>query len=236
MALPKIQTPVFDIVIPSLNRAIEFRPFIVKEEKILLMAQQSSDQRDIVRAIKQIITNCCLDTNISVNQFTTTDLEYVFLKLRSKSVNNIIAIEYTDEEDGKMYKFDVDLDEVHVTKPKDANNNIKINDDIGIIMCYPSAAIIDQIETFQDEVEILNFFIKKCIVEIYDEENVYPANEHTDQELQDFIDDMDVMSFDKIREYLDSAPKLNHVIKYTNSLGNEKEIVMDNLRDFFILR
>lgn len=236
MALPKIQTPVFDIVIPSLNKAIEFRPFIVKEEKILLMAQQSADQRDIVRAIKQIITNCCLDTTISVNQFTTTDLEYVFLKLRSKSVNNIIEIQYTDEEDGKMYKFDVDLDEVDVTKPKDANNNIKINDDIGIIMCYPSAAIIDQIETFQDEVEILNFFIKKCIVEIYDEENVYPANEHTDQELQDFIDDMDVMSFDKIREYLDSAPKLNHVIKYTNSLGNEKEIVMDNLRDFFILR
>jgi hypothetical protein len=236
MALPKIQTPVFDIVIPSLNKPVEFRPFIVKEEKILLMAQQSSDQRDIVRAIKQIITNCCLDTTISVNQFTTTDLEYVFLKLRSKSVNNIIEIQYTDEEDGKMYKFDVDLDEVDVTKPKDANNNIKINDDIGIIMCYPSAAIIDQIETFQDEVEILNFFIKKCIVEIYDEENVYPANEHTDQELQDFIDDMDVMSFDKIREYLDSAPKLNHVIKYTNSLGNEKEIVMDNLRDFFILR
>jgi hypothetical protein len=236
MALPKIQTPVFDIVIPSLNKAIEFRPFIVKEEKILLMAQQSTDQRDIVRAIKQIITNCCLDTSISVNQFTTTDLEYVFLKLRAKSVNNIIAIEYTDEEDGKMYKFDVDLDEVNVTKPKDVNNNIKINDDIGIIMCYPSAAIIDQIETFKDEVEILNFFIKKCIVEIYDEENVYPANEHTDQELQDFIDGMDVMSFDKIREYLDSAPKLNHVIKYTNSLGNEKEFVMDNLRDFFILR
>lgn len=236
MALPKIQTPVFEIVIPSLNKTIEFRPFIVKEEKILLMAQQSSDQRDIVRAIKQIISNCCLDTSISVNQFTTTDLEYVFLKLRSKSVNNIIEIQYTDEEDGQMYKFDVDLDEVDVTKPKHVDNNIKINGNIGIIMCYPSAAIIDQIETFKDEVEILNFFIKKCIVEIYDEENVYPANEHTDQELQDFIDGMDVMSFDKIREYLDSAPKLNHVIKYTNSLGNKKEIVMDNLRDFFILR
>lgn len=236
MALPKIQTPVFDIVIPSLNKSIEFRPFIVKEEKILLMAQQSADQRDIVRAIKQIITNCCLDTSISVNQFTTTDLEYVFLKLRSKSVNNIIEIQYTDEEDGKIYKFNVDLDEVNVTKPKNVDNNIKINDNIGIIMCYPSAAIIDQIETFEDEVEILNFFIKKCIVEIYDEDNVYPANEHTDQEIQDFIDGMDVMSFDKIREYLDSAPKLNHVIKYTNELGNEKEIVMDNLRDFFILR
>jgi phosphotransferase system HPr-like phosphotransfer protein len=236
MALPKIQTPVFEIVVPSVNKPIEFRSFLVKEEKILLMAQQSSDEREIVKAIKQIVNNCLVTESVDVNRFTITDLEYVFLKLRAKSVNNIAEINIKDDEDETSYKFEVDLDSVEVTQPKQVSNNIKINDDVGVIMRYPSADIIDHMKQFDNEIDILDFFIKKCMVEIYDESDVYPVNEYTDEELQIFIDTMDTKSYDSIRDYLDSTPKLNYVIKYKNSLGNDKEVVLDTLQDFFILR
>jgi len=236
MALPKIQSPIFNIDIPSLNKSIEFRPFLVKEEKILLMAQQSEDEREIVRSIKQIINNCCLNPDINVNELTMVDLEYAFLKLRSRSVNNIVEVKYIDQEDNKNYEFKIDLEDVVITEGKKVSNKIDLNNGIGIIMKHINASIIDEMEEFEDEIDILNFFVKKSIVEIYDEETVYPVNEQTDEELQIFIDSIDVKSFDKIREFVDSAPKLSYTIKYTNSLDNEKEIVLDSLRDFFILR
>ena len=236
MALPKIQSPIFNIDIPSLNKSIEFRPFLVKEEKILLMAQQSADEREIVRSIKQIINNCCLNPDINVNELTMVDLEYAFLKLRSRSVNNIVEVKYIDQEDNKNYEFKIDLEDVVITEGQKASNKIDLSNGIGIIMKHLNASIIDEMEEFEDEIDILNFFVKKSIVEIYDEETVYPVNEQTDEELQIFIDSIDVKSFDKIREFVDSAPKLSYTIKYTNSLDNEKEIVLDSLRDFFILR
>ena len=236
MALPKIQSPIFNIDIPSLNKSIEFRPFLVKEEKILLMAQQSADEREIIRSIKQIINNCCLNPDINVNELTMVDLEYVFLKLRARSVNNIVEVKYIDQEDDKQYEFSINLDDVVVTEDKKVSNKIELKDGIGIIMKHLNASIVDDMKEFQDEIDILNFFVKKSIVEIYDEETVYPVNEQTDEELQIFIDSMDVNSFDKVREFIASAPKLSYTIKYTNSLDNEKEIVLDSLRDFFILR
>ena len=236
MALPKIQSPIFNIDIPSLNKLVEFRPFLVKEEKILLMAQQSADEREIVRSIKQIINNCCLNPDINVNDLTMVDLEYTFLKLRARSVNNIVEVKYVDQEDNKNYEFSVNLDDVVVTEDKKVSNKIQLNDGIGIIMKHLNASIIDDMKEFEDEIDILNFFVKKSIIEIYDEETVYPVNEQTDEDLQIFIDSMDVKSFDKIREFINSAPKLSYTIKYTNSLDNEKEIVLDSLRDFFILR
>jgi hypothetical protein len=235
MALPKIQTPVFDIVIPSLNKPIEFRPFLVKEEKILLMARQSDDERDMVKAIIQIINNCAIG-DINVKDLTMVDIEYLFLKLRAKSVNNIVEVVYIDGEDEKEYKFEIDLDKVEVTQEKRVDNNIKFDNGYGVVMRHPSASIVDNMKQFNDEMEILDFFIRNSIVEIYDEDNVYPVSEQTEQEVKEFIDDLDIQSFEKIREYLDSAPTLNYVIKYTNSLNVEKEIVLDTLRDFFILR
>ena len=236
MALPKIQSPIFDIIIPSLNRPIEFRPFLVKEEKILLMAQQSNDEREIVRSIKQIINNCCLNPDINVNEFTMVDLEYAFLKLRSRSVNNIVEVKYIDQEDNKQYEFKIDLEDVVITEGQKVSNKIELPNNIGIIMKHINASIIDDMKEFEDEIDILNFFVKKSIVEIYDEETVYPVNEQTDEEIQIFIDSMDIKSFDKIKEFIDSAPKLSYTIKYTNSLDNEQEITLDSLRDFFMLR
>lgn len=199
------------------------------------MARQSDDERDMVKAIIQIINNCAIG-DINVKDLTMVDIEYLFLKLRAKSVNNIVEVVYIDGEDEKEYKFEIDLDKVEVTQEKRVDNNIKFDNGYGVVMRHPSASIVDNMKQFNDEMEILDFFIRNSIVEIYDEDNVYPVSEQTEQEVKEFIDDLDIQSFEKIREYLDSAPTLNYVIKYTNSLNVEKEIVLDTLRDFFILR
>jgi hypothetical protein len=236
MALPKIQQPTFEVSIPSLNKSAPFRPFLVKEEKILLMAQQSSDDKEIVRAIKQVVNNCCLDDKIDVEKLAVFDLEYIFLKLRARSVNNVVEVLYKDDEDEKEYKLTIDLDKVEMVMPKKVDKNIKINKTTGIIMQYPSASLVDEMKEFKTEVEVLDFFIVKCISEIYDAENVYPAAEQTQEELQTFIDSLDVKTFDKIREFMDNMPRLEHKIKYKNSLEKEKTITLSTLNDFFILR
>ena len=236
MALPKIQSPTFELVIPSLNKPATFRPFLVKEEKILLMAQQSGDETESIRAIKQVVNNCCLSDQIDVEKLAMFDLEYIFLKLRARSVNNIIEVFYKDAEDEKQYKLQINLDEVEMVVPKKIDKNIKINKTSGIVMKYPSASLIDEMKKFQNEVEILNFFIIKCLDEIYDENDVYPASEQTETELQEFIDNLDVKTFDKIRNFMENMPRLEHTVKYKNSLDKEKSVTLSTLSDFFTLR
>lgn len=234
MSLPKIKSPVFEIEVPSQGKTYYFRPFLVKEEKILLMAGQSGQDKAIIQAIKQIINNCATE-KININEWTMTDFEYVFLQLRAVSVNNVVDVTVTDKDDEQEYTFKVDLNDVKVVKDSEVSNKIEVNDEIIIMMKYPSADLIDKIGVYNDEMEILNFFVKNCIVEIYDNENVYPMQEQSEEDIQEFIDNLDVKTFDKIKDFLASSPKLNHTLTYTNSKGTEKKIVLDNIRDFFIL-
>lgn len=232
MSLPKIDQPLFEMKIPSNNKVVKFRPFLVKEEKLLLIAQQSESDRDILRAIKQVLNNCIVD-KINVDDLATFDLEYMFLKLRAKSVNNIVKLSYRDNEDDQIYEFEVDLDEIEITM-KEQNNKIKINDNMGIVMKYPAAAITEQMTEFENEIDLLMFFVKKCIDTIYDEDNVYPAAEASEAELEAFIDSLNLDTFQKIREFFDAMPQLYHKMEYTNKMGNQRTIELNNLRDFFM--
>lgn len=232
MTLPKIDQPLFDLIIPSTGKKIAFRPFLVKEEKILLIAQSGGDG-EIIRAIKQIINNCVIE-DINVDDLATFDLEYMFLKLRAKSVNNLIKLSYRDNEDDELYDFEVDLDTIEVEIPKDINSKIKINETVGMTMKYPSAGISDKISEFENEVELLTFFITNCIDTIYDEETVYVANDYSAKDLNEFLDSLDVSTFDKIREFFEKIPKMRHTINYTNKLGNERTIELSSIRDFFM--
>ena len=143
MPLPKIDKPLFEVTIPSLDRKIKLRPFAVREEKILLMAQQSTDDKEIILAIKQVLNNCIVDPNFDIDSLATFDLEYLFLKLRARSVSNVINVSYRDNEDDKVYDFEIDLDEVDMLKKPEVSNVIMITDTIGIKMKYPSVTIID---------------------------------------------------------------------------------------------
>lgn len=234
MSLPKLDKPTFEMTIPSQKKTVRFRPFLVKEEKILLVAQQGETEKDIIYAIKQVLTNCILDTSFNVDKLTTFDLEYMFLKLRAKSVNNIIEVSYRDVEDDKVYDFEIDLDTIEVKYPEtEISNKIAVSDTVGIIMKYPSVTILDNIPENATSTDVVDYLIRSCIESIYDEETVYPIDEQPEEEVTEFLDSIDIESFNKIRNFLDNLPSLYHKLEYTNSLGNERTIELANLRDFF---
>lgn len=233
MPLPKIDQPLFDAIIPSTGEKIMFRPFLVKEEKILLIAQSSNDETSVLKAIKQILGNC-IQSNINIDALATFDIEYLFLKLRAKSVNNIAKLSYRDNEDEELYNFEVDLDKVEVKMPENINKKIKITNDIGMTMRYPSASITDKIGSYTSEVELLTFFVRNCIDTIYDAEDVYIADEYSDEDLNEFLDSLDVKTFEKIKEFFEAMPKLEYVLEYKNKNGNDRKIVLNSIRDFFM--
>lgn len=233
MTLPKLDKPIFEMTIPSQKRMAKFRPFTVKEEKILLIAQQERDDKSIVLAIKQVINNCSQEEGFDVDKLATFDLEYMFLKLRSRSINNIIEVSYRDIEDDKVYDFSIDLDEVTMIENDKVSNIIMINDEIGIKMKYPSVTIIDDAPMDATASDVVEYLIRNCIECIFDNENVYPVSDYSDKELTDWIDALDIETFNKIREFFDNLPQMYHKITYTNSLGNERVIELKTLSDFF---
>jgi hypothetical protein len=233
MPLPKIDQPLFDMTIPSTGKKIAFRPFLVKEEKILLIAQQSGNDSEIIRAIKQILNNCIQD-DIDLDSFAIFDLEYAFLKLRARSVNNIVKLAYRDTEDDEVYNFELDLDKIEIEMPEKINSKIDITDTVGMTMKYPSASITDKMTNFDNEVDLMTFFIVNCIDTIYDEDSVYVADDFSEEEISEFLDGLDVKSFEKIREFFESVPRLYYKIEYTNSIGSERSIELTSLKDFFM--
>jgi len=234
--LPKIEYPVHKIKIPSLKKDFPFRPFLVKEEKLLLMAKESQNAADILSAIKQIVNNCCLDQKFEVNKLAIFDLEYIFLRLRAISVNNKINVSYKDNEDNKIYEFDIDLDKVKIVQPEKMENDIKITNNSGIIMKYPSATLYDDEEFLNATKEHMFELIIRCIDSIYYEDQVYQGSDYKKQDLEEFLDNLNIKVFEKIQKFLLSVPKLEYKIQYKNSLNHDREIMLNSLNDFFMFR
>jgi hypothetical protein len=235
--LPKIDYPVYTIEVPSLKKNFRFRPFLVKEEKLLLMAKESESTADILTTVKQIINNCSVETsNFDIDKLAIFDLEYIFLKLRAFSVDNVIKVAYKDLEDEKIYNLEIKLDEVKVKYPENAEANIKITDNSGIIMRYPSAKLYDDKEFLNLEKDYMFELIVRCIDSIYVGEEIYESKNYTAKELTDFLENLNIKSFESIQNFLMESPKLHHEIKYKNSLNNERTITYSSLNDFFMWR
>ena len=231
--LPKIDKPLFEMNIPSQNKKVTYRPFLVKEEKILLIAQQDGEEKEIIRALKQILQNCIQDTDFNVEDLTTFDLEYMFLKLRAKSVSNIVKLQYQDNEDEKIYDFEIDLDTIEVQFDPKHTDKIQITEDIGMIMKYPSVNIVNDAPQTGNPVDVMDHLIRSCVGKIYDSENVYDVKDYSKEEVNAFLDDLTIDTYDKIREFFDTLPKMYHELNYTNDNGNERKIELTGLRDFF---
>lgn len=234
--LPKIDYPVYKINVPSLKKDYQFRPFLVKEEKILLMAKESDSPADVLIAVKQIINNCSLDRKLDVNKLTIYDLEFVFLKLRSFSIDNTVKVSYKDNEDSKVYEFVVELDKVKIVYPEKMDPNIKITNKSGIIMKHPSASLYEDKEFLSVEKEQLFELIVRCIDSIYYEDQVYPAINYKKEELTEFLENLNIKTFEEIQKFLVNVPKMEYKIQYKNELDNDREIVLNSLSDFFTLR
>lgn len=237
MALPKLTHPMFDVVIPSSKKKIKIRPMLVKEEKILLMAKTSDDPSDILSAVKQVVNNCIVDSDVDVEKLALFDVEYIFVKIRSYSVSNVSKVSYRDNEDNKVYDFDVDLDKIEVVFPEKTDTNFAINDTMGIIMKYPQASLYSDKEFLNSSAEqVLDNLILNCIDKIYDGDTMLDPKTFPKEELKEFIENIDVNSYDKLRKFFNSLPTLQYKISYKNEMGNERNIELNSLTDFFTLR
>lgn len=234
MPLPKIDVPLFTMVMPSTQQKLSCRPFLVKEEKILLMAQQAGEEKDIILAIKQILTNCIQDKTFDADKLTMFDVEYMFIQLRAKSVDNIVKLSYRDMEDDNVYDFEVNLEEVNITKDDTIDPKIKITEDVGIIMRYPSVLMIEQLPYDIGEDEANELLVAKCIDKVYDANNVYNVDEQTEEELEQFVDGLNVNVYNDVKQFFYKMPRLQYTIKYKNSLGNDRKIELNSLKDFFM--
>jgi hypothetical protein len=232
--LPKIHHPIFEFTVPSTKIVTKFRPFLVKEEKILLMAKSSEDRADILRAIKQVVNNCAID-NFDVDKLTLFDLEYLFLKLRSISVDNTVKVSYRDNDDQKVYDFVIDLSSIEVKFPENVESIIKISDDMGIVMRYPSASIFDDRTYFRAGDDAYYELVLRCIDKIYDSDNVYQATDYNKEDLEKFLDDCGIAVFNEIQKFMTNVPKLYYKLEYKNSNGKDRVIELTSLTDFFTL-
>jgi hypothetical protein len=234
--LPKIDYPVYKINIPSLKKDYQFRPFLVKEEKLLLMAKESENPADVLTSIKQIVNNCSIDKKLDIGKLAIFDLEYIFLKLRSISVDNLIKVSYKDNEDGKIYDFEINLEDVKIKYPEKIDNNIKITPQSGIIMKYPSASLYDDEQFLKLDKDYMFELIVRCIDSIYFEEQIFETKDYRNEEINEFLENLNIKTFEKIQEFLVNIPKMEYKILYQNELGNEREIVLSSLNDFFTWR
>lgn len=235
MPLPKISHPLFDVTIPSNNKTIKIRPMLVKEEKILLMAKSGGDPKDALNAVKQVVNNCIIDEKIDVDNLTTFDIEYLFLKIRAYSINNISKVAYIDSEDEETYNFEVDLDEVTMHFPEGIDKKIKVNDDITVVMKYaPASLMTNEDFTKIDVNKYFDMLIAYCVDKIYEGDEEFDLKDISKEELQKYLEEeFDPVSYDKMRKFVVNMPRLHYEIKYTNSKGTERKILLTSLVDFF---
>jgi hypothetical protein len=235
MALPKINTPTYELVVPSTGEEIRYRPFLVKEEKILLMAMESGDNKEIIRAIQDIVKECTYD-KLKLSTMPMFDIEYLFLNIRAKSVGEITTLRLKCPDDEKTtVKVDVNLTEIEVQTDKNHTNKIELTDEMGIMMKYPT---IDSFAGDMSEINASNMLevISGCIDSIYDKggEEVFEAKDQTKKELIEFIEQLNSKQFKNIQGFFDTMPKLKHIIKVKNpKTKKESEVVLQGLNDFF---
>ncbi len=238
MSLPKVNTPVYETVLPSTGAVIKYRPFLVKEEKILLTAMEAEDDKVVSNAVNQIIKNC-VQGNIKVNELPTFDIEYLFLRLRAKSVGEKVTLglkpwgcpQNNGELCGSSTEVDINLEEVEVIKDEKHSPKIMIDENIGIMMNYPDLSLIVKKET---DVESGMQVIKDCIQMIFTEEETHERGSFSEKELDEFFDSLNTEQFSKIKDFFDTMPALKHTVKYKcSTCGEDKETTIQGLNSFF---
>ena len=236
MALPKLITPTYELEIPSTDEKIKYRPFLVKEEKILMMAMESKKSADIVQAVKDIVSECTFN-KINIDHVPMFDVEYIFLQIRSKSVGEVSKLRLLCPDDKKTYAdVDVNLNEVEVQVGDDHTNKIELGNGMGMIMKYPT------IDSFKESgIQDINAgnmldVIGSCVLQIYEEEGkkTYDSKDQTKKELIEFIEQLNTKQFKDVQSFFDTMPKLKHEITIKNpKTKKESKVTLTGLNDFF---
>jgi hypothetical protein len=238
MPLPTIATPTYELEIPSLKKKIKYRPFLVKEEKILIIAMESEDPKQIADALKTVIGNCILTRGIKVDQLSIFDIEYLFLNIRGKSVGEDVDVLLTCPDDGTtQVPATINLDEIKVVVKSEHSRDIKLDESLTLRMKYPSMQeFVKNNFSNEDNSGIQDTFnmIASCIEQIYSEEESWAAADSTKKELNEFLEQLTSQQFKEVEKFFETMPKLSHTVKVKNpNTGVESEVVLEGLTSFF---
>jgi hypothetical protein len=239
MTLPRVDVPTYELTLPSEDKKIKFRPFLVKEEKILFIALETGDNKQMVDALKEVINACTFDV-LKVDQLPIFDVEYIFLNIRAKSVSEIAKFKTICPDDGKTYaEAEVDLTKVEVQVDDDHTNRVIVDDkrNLGLVLKYPTLKNYDigkGIDTLEIE-KVFNILVD-CIDHIFEGEKIYPAKDSSKQELKEFIEMMPQESFSKIKKFFETMPRLKHEVEVINPKTNvTSKVILTGIADFFEL-
>ncbi len=239
MPLPKISTPSYELIIPSTKKKVKFRPFLVKEEKILILAMESNNPTQVANAVKDVISSCILSKGVKVESLSTFDIEYIFLNIRGKSVGEEIEVMITCPDDEKTQVSSViNIDEIQIQESKDHSKDIKLDDNLTLRMKYPSMSefIKSNFAVSADAIDVDDTFklIASCIDQIYSEEESWAGSDSTDKELNEFVEQLSSKQFKEVENFFNTMPKLSHTVKVTNpNTKVESEVVLEGLQSFF---
>mgnify|MGYP003141703250 FL=1 len=237
MPLPKINTPTYELTLPSNGKKIKYRPFLVREEKILIMALETENQKQITNAVVEILDACIMTRGIKVENLATFDIEYIFLNVRSKSVGETINVNIICPDDEKTsVEVPIDLESIKVKKDKSHTNIVKIDDNLSLKLKYPSMDqfIENNFESTDETIKNTMKLITSSIDMIFSEEESWNASESTEKELEEFIEQLNSKQFQMIEKFFDTMPKLSHRVKVTNPKTNvESTVILEGLAAFF---
>jgi len=238
MPLPKISTPSYELVIPSSKKKVKFRPFLVKEEKILILAMESQDNTQIASAVKDVISNCILTRGIKVDKLSTFDIEFLFLNIRGKSIGEDVEVMVTCPDDGKtQVPTRIMLDDIKIQISDEHSQDIKLDDEYTLRMKYPSLdEFIKNNFNASGDINVDDTFdlISSCIEQVYSEEESWAASDCTKKELSQFVEQLNSSQFKEIEKFFDTMPKLSHTVKVINpNTKKENEVVLEGLQSFF---
>jgi hypothetical protein len=243
MKLPKLDVPIYETKLVSNDKVVKFRPFLIKEQKLFLMASQSDDPVEIVNSIKQVLRNCIISDDVDIDELSSFDLEYLFLNLRAKSVGELVDLSYScnntvkndkgdDVRCGGLVKFQVNLLEIQPTIQSGHSTKIEINDKLGVVMKYPTFSILSKLENVDNvgPVEL----ILACVDYIYDSENIYYAKDFSKEELTEFFDSMQQSDFAKVENFFKTMPRITKTLNFKcGKCGHEEDITLEGVQSFF---
>ena len=237
MALPKLNVPTYELVVPSTDEKIKYRPFLVKEEKILLIAMESGETKDMLQAVKDIVDECTFN-KLKLGDMPMFDVEYIFLNIRAKSVGEVSKLKVLCQDDGKTYaNVEVDLNEVQVQVEEGHTNKIELTDEMGVIMKYPTIDSFNANGITDITTENMLEVIAACIAQIYDKkgEEIYDSKDSTQKELVDFVEQLNTSQFQDMQKFFDTMPSLKHEVTVKNpKTKKESKVTLTGLNDFFV--
>ena len=232
MPLPTIETPKYTAVVPSTKQEIEYRPFLVKEEKILMMAQESNDAKSVMKATKDILQSCTFN-KLDVDKLAIYDIEYLFLQLRMRSVGEVAKLKLKCSKTGEYVKYDLNLEDVQVQYPKKkVDNKVQLTDNVGITLKPIGVEDATDIGSAEDEKQMV-WGIAASIETVYDENGVYQLGDFSEKEVTDFVESLNRSQIEKIQNYLENQPTLSHTIEFKGPQGHENKITLTGLQSFF---